>query len=193
MVTNVKDCQYCVSMNVYELEESKAFWLALRADVHMVLGKYLNADASRVRLLEEELFASVVQDDPITHYHMQVYRELMSGIIMAPRDLKQSILENYKENVGHLMKSLNRPVQVTQSMESKNTYETESQRLFHEVARPKLMALAANTTIDLPACPTCQTNEYMAVVGIQTRSGDEAETLFPKCMKCNLLLRDHPF
>lgn len=53
------------------------------------------------------------------------------------------------------------------------------------------MALAADTEIDLPPCPNCQTKEYMTLVGIQTRSGDEAETLFPKCMKCNLLMKDH--
>lgn len=180
-------------MNVYEVDDAKALWLALRADTHMVLTKYLNVEVSCVRQLEEQLFASIVQNDPITHYHMQVYRELVSSIVMAPHDSKQSLMENYKENIVRLMLSSKSSVQPRHSNEFDNTYETDSQRLFHEVVRPKLMALAANTTIDLPACPTCQTNEYMAVVGIQTRSGDEAETLFPKCMKCNLLLRDHPF
>ena len=180
-------------MNVYEIDESKALWLALRADTHMVLTKHLNTDVSRVRQLEEQLFTSVVQDDTITQYHVQMYRELVSSIVMAPRDLQQSLLENYKENVDRLMFSNKNSIPAILSKDPDNTYETDSQRLFHEVVRPKLMALSANTTIDLPACPTCQTNEYMGVVGIQTRSGDEAETLFPKCMKCNLLLKDHPF
>ena len=181
-------------MTVFEVDETKALWLALRADAHVVLARHLQVDQTHVRSLEEKLFRSIVQDDNITPYHMKIYREIVSTIIMAPLHFKKSILENFKESISHLYKKKDTLFVCKQmTTNTQPNSDTKSQRLFHQIVRPKLMALAADTKIDLPACPNCQTKEYMTLVGIQTRSGDEAETLFPKCMKCKLLMKDHGF
>jgi DNA-directed RNA polymerase subunit M/transcription elongation factor TFIIS len=45
--------------------------------------------------------------------------------------------------------------------------------------------------LDLPACPSCKTDEFMSSCLIQVRSGDEAMGVFPQCLKCKHIVRTH--
>lgn len=182
-------------MYVYEVDTTKALWLALRADAHDILKRQLNIDHDLVRQTEEQLYACVVQKDTLTSYHMIMYKELIRYIIMAPANMKDAMVRNFQQTMPQLIESFTSHVsqfhQHTLPVSS-NDYPSESKRLFYEVIRPKLMALAATTTNDLPACSACKTNEYMTLIAVQTRSGDEAATIFPKCMKCQKILTDSP-
>ena len=184
-----------MSMFVYEVDNTKALWLALRADAHDILQRQLNIDQNAVRQTEEQLYACVVQKDTLTGYHMIMYKELMRYIIMAPTNIKKAMVSNFQETMPQLIESFTSHIsQFHQHMTptSSNDYPSESKRLFYEVIRPKLMALSATTKNDLPACTTCKTNEFMTLIAVQTRSGDEAATIFPKCMKCQKILTDSP-
>ena len=45
--------------------------------------------------------------------------------------------------------------------------------------------------LDLSACPSCKTDEFMSSCLIQVRSGDEAMGVFPQCLKCKHIVRTH--
>ena len=188
------------TMHVYEVEETKAFWLALRADAHQVLARALDAPAPEVTELERNVYHSAVgtvgvggEGENITPYHMEVYKELLSQIRLAHPDTRKGLIEDFKTNMPMLVKSYTSHISVF--IHAKNAevkeYESESKRIFYKEVRPKLMSLSAQTENELPSCPTCKTNEFMGTIGIQTRSADEAATLFPKCMKCQKILKDH--
>ncbi len=192
----IETCYLSVKMHVYEVEETKALWLALRADAHQVLGKVLGVNAQQVSELEKRVYyySIVPQETCITPYHMVLYKELLSQIRLAHPDLRKGLVDDFKTNMPKLIKSYTSHISVLlhDANEEVKEYETESKRLFYTEVRPKLMALAANTTNDLPSCPTCKTNEFMSTIEIQTRSGDEAATVYAKCMKCQNILTDTP-
>lgn len=184
-----------MSMYVYEVDKKKAIWLAMRADAHDILKRQLNIDKNVVRRVEEQLYTWVVQEDMLTSYHMVMYKELMGYIIMAPTNLKNTLVTHFYETMPQIIKSFTSHIsqfhQHTLPTVS-NKYPSESKQLFYEVVRPKLMAMATTTKNDLPPCTACKTNEYMTLIAVQTRSGDEAATIFPKCMKCQKILTDSP-
>ena len=173
-------------MHVFEVDEKKAAWLALRADAHVVLNSHFDGSQKDTTNTEQLLYTMVTQNDTITDYHMQIYKELLCLIISC----NKSINLNFDQDMLSFFQSLNQQHKMESMFESKE-YETPSQKLFYTKVRPQLMALAANTQMNLPACPKCNTKEFMSIIGIQTRSGDEAETLFPQCTKCKTLLKDH--
>jgi DNA-directed RNA polymerase subunit M/transcription elongation factor TFIIS len=184
-------------MHVHEVEDGKALWLALRADAHNVLNvlsKTLGVPAPKVHELERRVYCSVIGNcENVTHYHMEVYRELLSQIRLAHPDMQKSLVEDFNTNMPKLVKLYTSHISVFLHAKSEEvqTYDSESKKLFYTVVRPKLMALGADTKNELPPCPTCRTNEFMGTIAIQTRSGDEAATLFPKCMKCQKIQTDH--
>lgn len=59
-----------MSMYVYEVDNTKALWLALCADAHDILKRQLHIDHDVVRRTEDQLYACVVQEDTLTSYHM---------------------------------------------------------------------------------------------------------------------------
>jgi DNA-directed RNA polymerase subunit M/transcription elongation factor TFIIS len=182
-------------MHVYEVDDFKALWLSLRADSHMILEKVLKLPKDQVHVFEEKVYMSVVGEANIniTPYHMTMYRELLCHIRSAHPDLVHGLVKDFNATLPKLIKSFTSHISVfLHAKEEVKEFGTESQRLFHKELRPQLMALAANIESNLPSCPTCNTNEYMTIVPIQTRSADEAATLFPKCMKCQKLLTDKP-
>ena len=181
-------------MHVYEVEETKALWLALRADAHQVLSKTLDIPSTKVSEFEHKVYCSVVGIcKSITPYHMKVYKELLSQIRLSHPEMQKGLVEDFKTNMPKLVKSYTSHISVFLHSKNKKVqeYESESKKLFYNEVRPKLMVLSAETKNELPECPTCRTNEFMGTIEIQTRSGDEAATIFPKCMKCQKILRDH--
>ena len=182
-------------MHVYDVDEFKALWLSLRADSHMLLEKILTLPKDQVHVFEEKVYMSVVGEasTDITPYHMKIYRELLCHIRSAHPDLVQELVQDFNATLPKLIKSFTSHISAfLHAEEEVKEFGTESQCLFHKELRPQLMALAADVDLNLPSCPTCNTKEYMTIVPIQTRSADEAATLFPKCMKCQKLLTDKP-
>lgn len=181
-------------MHVYEVEETKALWLALRADAHQVLTNAMGIPRDKVSELEEKVYRSVVcLCESITPYHMKVYKELLCQIRLSHPDMQKGLVEDFKTNMPKLVKSYTSHISVFLHAKNEETkeYDSESKKLFYNEVRPRLLALSAGTKNELPECPTCRTNEFMGTIEIQTRSGDEAATIFPKCMKCQKILRDH--
>jgi DNA-directed RNA polymerase subunit M/transcription elongation factor TFIIS len=181
-------------MHVYEVEETKALWLALRADAHHVLTKTLDIPSNKVSELEHKVYYSVVgTGETTTLYHIKVYKEILSQIRLAHPDMQKGLVEDFKTNMPKLVKSYTSHISVFlhANNEEVKEYESDSKKLFYNEVRPRLLALSAETKNELPECPICKTNEFMGTIEIQTRSGDEAATIFPKCMKCQKILRDH--
>lgn len=182
-------------MHVFEVDDTKALWLALRADAHQVL-EHIFPETSKklVSRLEQNVYNHLVGGGVcFTQYHMQLYKEFLSRIRLASPDIQHKLIHDFETNLPILIKSYTSHISVflhaTQNKVEK--YESKSKKLFYEVVRPRLMSLSADTKNELPACPTCKTNEFMGTIEIQTRSGDEAATVYAKCMKCQKILRDH--
>lgn len=178
-------------MHVFEIDNNKALWLALRAEANDILKLHFGYNDQQPKNIERSLYNMVVSNtnnNNITNYHFQIYKEMLVTVIsISPTTTTM----NFNQSLVACFESLKCTYQTTPQQSSTKQYENASQKLFYTKVRPQLMALAANTQMDLPVCPKCNTKEFMSIIGIQTRSGDEAETLFPQCTKCKTLLKDH--
>jgi DNA-directed RNA polymerase subunit M/transcription elongation factor TFIIS len=181
-------------MHVHLVDEEKALWLALRADANKVLQSVLHISCDQATLFEHQVFGSVVGSEDVTIYHMNMYREVMCHMCQACDQMRTSLVQDFQTTLPAFTRSFTAHISDTLVVaEEETTYTTPSKQLFHEVVRPQLMALQADTEEDLPECPTCHTNKYMSVIQVQTRSADEAATNFPKCTNCQKILTDHAF
>tara|TARA_B100000683_G_scaffold217564_1_gene213606 strand:- start:78 stop:620 length:543 start_codon:yes stop_codon:yes gene_type:complete len=177
-------------MHVFEIDDNKALWLALRAEANDILKLHFGYNDQQTKKIERSVYNMVVSNtnnDDITNYHFQIYKEILASVI----SFSPTTTMNFNQSLIACFESLKCTYQTTPQQSSTKQYENASQKLFYTKVRPQLMALAANSQINLPICPNCSTKEFMCIVGIQTRSGDEAETLFPQCTKCKTLLKDH--
>lgn len=183
-------------MFVFPVGDIKSLWLGLRADARRVLEHVVGAATSQK--LEQCIHETVLgKIKHRTMYHCALYQEMLSHARRTdPRFLTQlalnfndllpqwlkSRMSHISQDAAHFNNPSNQPIYQKQN---------NSKDLFFKELRPLLMSLA--TTFDrsqFPMCPTCNTKEFMVPRGEQTRSGDEAETLFPYCIKCHTLFKD---
>lgn len=182
-------------MHVFEVDAQQALWLALRADARDILSKELvGLDAGKVGVFEQKVYDSIVQAQVVTAYHMRIYREFMAELCQAPLSMKQALLTDFDGKLKTFVKHCTSHISAfSKEAPAEAPHTTASQTLFRDVVRPQLLALEANVQSELPMCPKCKTKKYMSVIQIQTRSGDEGATQFPKCTNCNLIMTDHAF
>lgn len=122
-----------------------------------------------------------------------MYKEIMSQIRLSNPKMQTALVSDFKESFPTLVRAYTSHISAFLDVQTEMTeYETPSKKLFYTELRQKLMALSAQVENELPECPKCKTNEFMGTIAVQTRSADEAATLFPKCMKCQTVLRDCP-
>lgn len=164
------------------LNEQRVQHLGLRYDAVTVL-QTVCKDAKK---LEQQIYASIVTK--ITPYQTVLYKEVLANILTAPPDLRAKLIQDYTKTQPEFIRSClqqNKRKRVEEQQPVKKCkVESDSRVIFTTKVLPELQKMMAKVKSDLPDCPNCKTKEFMVETPIQTRSGDEAATVFPQCTKC---------